>query len=900
MALTSGTRLGSYEITSQLGAGGMGEVYRATDSKLKRDVAIKVLPAEFLQDADRLERFEREAQLLAQLHHPNIASVFGLEESGGSRALVMEMVDGDDLSARIARGPIPLDEALPIARQIAEALEAAHAAGIVHRDLKPANVKVKADGTVKVLDFGLAKALEPAPLSGGGLANSPTLTGRATQLGMIMGTAAYMAPEQARGSAVDKRVDVWAFGVVLYEMLTGDQLFDGESAVDTLSAVMRKEIDLGRLPAHTPPELRRLMRRCLERIAKNRLHDIADARIVLDELQRGVQEESPSAGPTAPPPTRRLWVPLASVAALALAAGAGAGWLSHRPPPSATPARWALALPDGYTLSTGDFPQLALSEDGRLQAVVAADESSTPQLLLRSVDQIEPRVLAEAAGANSPFFSPDGAWIGFFRDNGLFKIAVSGGPPIPLASVTAAVLSRGATWSRDGYIYFTPAVNQPLSRVAESGGDVEKVTKLEAANDERTHRWPQALPDGSAILFTCDSFGSTEYYDDARIEAVRPSTGERKVLVEGASQAWYAGGGHLLFARGGSVFRVPFDPKSLSVTGSPEIAVQGVATDVGSGAVQFAVSPSGAALWAPGSLAARYTLSWVDRHGAEVPAAVTQAPYNEAELSPDGKRVALIGGSGGLADVWVADLERGTQTRITSGESVLNPTWSRDATRLAYIVRAETSGKERRWRLMIKPADGSRDAVLVLDSPRFISLGDFTPDGKEIVFSSQTPGANKADLYALALSSGSTPRLIVGDGFNKREAVVSPDGRYLAYVSNEGGQTAVFVRPYPAGEGRWPISPLLSLEPRWSPDGRELFFRCRATLYRVPVETRAGFSPGKADAVFDRVSNGGGVKTYAPAPDGARFFTFRSPAGRGSMRTVNLDLGFSGRIAGPP
>jgi len=336
MSLSSGTRLGAYEITSKLGAGGMGEVYRATDSKLRRDVAIKVLPAAFTEDADRLERFEREAQLLAQLHHPNIASIFGLEESGGTRALVMEMVEGEDLSARIARGPVPIDEALPIARQIAEALEAAHAAGIIHRDLKPANVKVKADGTVKVLDFGLAKSMEPTALSGGNLANSPTLTGRATQLGMIMGTAAYMAPEQARGSAVDKRVDIWAFGVVLYEMLTGDQLFDGESAVDTLSAVMRQEIDLAKLPAGTPAELRRLLRRCLERNAKNRLHDIADARIVLDELQRGIQEEAPGAPAIAAPPLRS-WVLLVAIGALALALGVGAGWLVRRPGMAAPP-----------------------------------------------------------------------------------------------------------------------------------------------------------------------------------------------------------------------------------------------------------------------------------------------------------------------------------------------------------------------------------------------------------------------------------------------------------------------------------------------------------------------------------------------------------------------------------
>ena len=896
MSFDPGTRLGSYEIKTKLGAGGMGEVYRATDGKLKREVAIKVLPAAFLQDADRLERFEREAQILAQLHHPNIASIFGLEESNGVRALVMEMVEGQDLSSIIERGPMPLTDALAVARQIAEALEAAHGTGIVHRDLKPANVKVKADGAVKVLDFGLAKAMEPAAISGGDLANSPTLTGRATQLGMIMGTAAYMAPEQARGSAVDKRADVWAFGVVLYEMLTADRLFDGESAVDTLSAVMRKEIDLGRLPAGTPAELRRLLRRCLERNAKNRLHDIADARIVIDEVMRGGGEDAPVAAAAAAAP-RTSWIPLASIAVLALMLGAGAGWLSRRPTsvPSGPAPRWALAIPDGYTLSTGDFPQLAISEDGRLQAVVVTDESLTPQILVRSSDQVEPRILPETSGANTPFFSPDGRWIGFFRGRGLYKVPVAGGPPVELAPVVSE-LARGGTWSRDGFIYFTRTVNVGMSRVPEGGGAVTETTSVNVGVDQRTHRWPQALPDGSAILFTVDSFDSTEYYDDARIEAIRPATGERKVLIEGASQARYAGGNRLVFGRGGSLYAVEFDAKSLTVRGAPELVLQGVATDVGSGAVQFALSPSGAALWAPGSLSARYALSWADRHGVDTRTSVADAPYNEAELSPDGKRVALVGGTGGSSDLLISDLDRGTQSRLTSGLSTLNPTWSPDGKQIAYVVRTETPSKERRWQIVLQPADGSRDATKIFESDEFLTLGDFTPDGRQIVFTSQVPGGGKGDILTLPVTGG-TPTTILSDAFNKREAVVSPDGRYLAYVSNEGGtgQVAVYIRPFPAGDGRWIVSPPISLEPRWSPDGRELFFRSRALLYRVAIETRGGFSPGKAEVLFDRVSNGGGVKTYRPAPDG-RFFTFRTPAGRGSMRTVNLDLGFAERI----
>ncbi|MGE4190357.1 MAG: protein kinase, partial [Thermoanaerobaculia bacterium] len=700
-----GSRLGNYGITAKLGEGGMGEVWRATDTRLDREVAIKVLPAAFTADPERLARFEREAKLLAQLHHPHIASIFGLEESDGVRALVMELVEGPTLAERIGRGALPVDEALPIARQIAEALEAAHEKGIVHRDLKPQNIKLTPEGAVKVLDFGLAKAMEPAAVGSSSepgrsptLMNSPTLTAAGTQLGMILGTAAYMAPEQARGGIADKRVDIWAFGVVLFEMLTGEGLFLEGSVVDTLSAVMRKPIELENLPAGTPPALRRLLRRCLERNPKNRLHDIADARIVIDEVLAGGSDPevvvAPPAATTAAP--RRVW-PMVLAVAAALAAGAVVDrWLAPASAPDEPDARWALAIPDGYSLSNAEFPQIAISDDGRLQAAVVVDDTDTPRILLRDRNEFVARVVPDTERAHTPFFSPDARWIAFYRDSSLYKVPVAGGPPIRLAEASGQ--TRGATWSRDGHIYFTQDSVGGLFRVPEQGGAVTAATELDEARDERTHRWPQALPDGSAVLFTCDTQASTEYYDDARIEAVRPATGERRVLVEGSSQGRYAPGGHLIFARGGALYAIDFDEKALEVRGSPTLVAQGVATDVGSGAVQFATAAVGTAIWAPGGNTASYRLVWIDRDGTETATTIPEAPYGEIELSPDGRRAALVGGEGGVSDLWVADLERGTVTRMTVGDYVNNPDWTSDGSRIIYGTGAR-GGTGQRFRI---------------------------------------------------------------------------------------------------------------------------------------------------------------------------------------------------------
>ena len=904
-----GQRLGPYEITAKLGEGGMGEVYRATDSRLKREVAIKVLPAAFTEDKERLARFEREAQLLAQLHHPNIASIFGLEESGGVKALVMELVDGPTLAERLEAGPLSLTESLSFALQIAQALEEAHEKGIVHRDLKPQNVKASSEGKAKVLDFGLAKAMDASGSSSSAadlarsptIMNSPTLTAvHGTQLGVILGTAAYMAPEQARGGTVDKRADIWAFGVVLYEMLTGRSLFAGPTVSDTLAGVLKTAIDFQDLPADTPPAIRRLLRRCLERNPRNRLHDIADARLVLEEVLAGKSDEAPTAAPAAAPslPGRPAWWTVAALAGV-LALGFAAGFLLQRPQPPqpGAGARWALAIPEGLALATDNVPQIALSEDGRLQVVVAVDARGETRLLLRTVDEAEPHPVPETEGALAPFFSPDGAWIGFFRERELLKVPTVGGAVVRIAAISGqANQIRGASWSRDGFIYFAPNVAEPISRISANGSTAEVVTKLDLARDERTHRWPQALPDGKAVLYTSDTTASTEFYDDARIEAWVLSTGERRVLVEGSSQARCCAGGRLIFARGGTLFAQPFDQHSLALSGSPEAVVQRVATDVSTGAVQYALSSSGAALWVPGGLLAQYELYWIARDGSATPVPLPPAQYNESVLSPDGRRVALVGGPGGASELWVAELERGVVSRLTRGESVSNPVWTPDGSRIAYRSRA-SSAQNRRDQIAWRAADGSREAETLYESAQLALPSAFTPDGSRLVFSETKAGTQIMDVFLLPLAGPRRPELLLGSEMAEREAVISPDGRWVAYVSNESGGLNTYVRPFPAGEGRWQISLDNGAEPRWSPDMKELYYRRASDILRVPIETSGGFRVGRPELAVDRVSVGGFIHTYTIAADG-RVLTPRSPNPLHGARILHLDLGFAQRLAG--
>jgi serine/threonine-protein kinase len=891
MPLSPGQRLGVYEITAKLGEGGMGEVYRATDTSLKRDVAIKVLPAAFAADAERLTRFEREAQVLAQLHHPDIASIFGFHESDGHRFLVLELVPGETLEERIKRGPIPHDETIAIAAKIADGLEYAHERGIVHRDLKPANVKLTPQGEVKILDFGLAKAVTGEAAPGAPTSTPtivPTMTSAGTAVGLILGTAAYMSPEQARGRPVDKRADVWAFGAVVYEMLTGARPFEGETISDTIAAVLTKQLDLAQI---RDARWRRLLARCLERDPKLRLRDIGEARIA---LTAAAPEETPAAAAPAPASSSRL---LLAVLPVAVAASLAAGWWMHRPRETRPPdARWSLAVPEGLSIAKESYVEIAVSRDGSLQALTVLDAASVPHILLRSEGAVQARLLQDTERAHAPFFSPDGKWLAFFRDGKLFKLPVAGGPPIHLADATGQ--PRGAVWSADGFIYLSIDATSPIVRVKDGGGPLSSVTKLDDARGERTHRWPDPLPGGNAVLFTCDDQKSTEYYDDARIEVVRPSTGERKVVLEGASMARYAPSGFLVFARGGTLYAIRFDPKTLSTSGSPYPVVEGVATDVSTGAVQYALSQDGRAVWVPGDASVAWKELWVGRDGTEVSVPIPPAPYNELALSPDGKRLALTGGDGGVSDLWVYDLERDSMARLTTGQFITRPVWTPDGRRIAFGTRLQgPKSLTNAWQIVWMPADGSSGQETLFEKERTQAPSGFTADGRVLLFDGLNGDGSQRDIWRLPIDGDRKPSLVVGGPAMKSYGALSPDGRFLAYTSTEGGLPSVFVRPFPAGDARWQISTPQGTEPRWSADGRELFYRWGGTISVVRIDTSHGFTPGRPERLFDRASTAIGITTFGVAPDGKRLFTFRSPTGATELRTVSMDLGFASRLA---
>jgi serine/threonine-protein kinase len=895
MSVAPGSRLGPYEITAKLGEGGMGEVYRATDSKLRREVAIKVLPAAFTADPERLARFEREAQLLAQLHHPNIASIFGLEESGGERALVMELVEGPTLAERMEQGALPLEESLAIARGIAEALEAAHEKGIVHRDLKPQNVKLAPGGTVKVLDFGLAKAMDAAAgsVAAADLArsptmmNSPTVTAmQGTQLGVILGTAAYMAPEQARGGMVDKRADIWAFGVVLHEMLTGRSLFGGDTISDTLAGVLKSEIDWKALPAGTPPALRQLLRRCLERNPRNRLHDIADARIVIEEIASGKADDLPEAPPAGP--ARRGVSPVLWVAGViaALAAGlAGGRLLSRGATPDEPEVRLPIALPSDWKYADADTPLVAISRDGRRRAVAAAKEDGRTGLLVSELSEVDWRELPGTSGATSPFFAPDGNWIGYFGPDKLMRVAFDGGPPLPVAEKTG-IQTRGAVWLADGSIVYSPEAVSALWRIPAAGGAAQPLTELDAKANERTHRWPDALPDGSAVLFTVDTTATTEFYDDADIDAVVVATGERRKLLRGASAARYLDPGVLLFARGGTLFAVRFDASKLTTEGSPVPVQQQVATTVSSGAAQFAVSSSGALLWAPGE--AQMTGAqpvWLDRQGTRTPAATTAGNNMQLELAPDGRRLALATNVSGAIDLWIVDLETGSRSRLTFDGDVSDPTWSADGRRVAYLRSggAVGGGSDLYWKL----ADGTGEAEPLVTGPEIVYSGSFSPDGRYFLYDRTAVGGD-GDIWYITLDAERRQRPFVATEALEIGGRFSPDGRWVAYSAQLGGQNEIFVRPFPPGSGHWQISSSGGIEPHWSRDGRELYYRNRGSLFVVKVDTRRGFAPASPERIAGGLRSGDNLRTYWPAPDGTRFIAL--PGWEVSRDTAQVNL----------
>jgi eukaryotic-like serine/threonine-protein kinase len=851
VSLAPGTRLGPYEIRGVIGAGAMGEVYRAHDTKLRRDVAVKVLPDSLATDPERLSRFEREAQALAAISHPNIAAVHAVED----RAIIMELVDGEDLAERIGRGALPLDEALPIAREIADALDAAHAQGIVHRDLKPANIRITPDGHVKVLDFGLAKALAPAgaePPTSVPM-NSPTMTARATHMGVILGTAAYMAPEQARGRAVDRRADIWAFGCVFYEMLTGRRLFDGENVTDVLSAVVREEPDV----AQAPPNMRRLLKKCLEKDPKRRLRDIGDAWDLIDDTS------------TRPPPpqprgARLPWI----VAAFAAGAIGAVALMLLRGTPAEPQARFEVPWPGAAdTGGAGGARFFQVSPDGRALAIV-----SQSVLWVRPIDSIEPTQLEHTEGATYPFWSPDGTSIGFFAGGQLKRIARTAGP---VRRICDAPEGRGAAWSPNGTIVFSQNFGyKGLLRVSADGGNPVAVTKLTTTGASDGHRYPQFLPDGEHFLY----LSLTGDKATAGVYAGSLSGSLPVRVLEGQDNALYAppagpGFGHLLFRRGETLMAQGFDTRRFALAGEPFPVAEGVGQAENTGLGAFSISPYMLAHGAVINAAAE--LVWRDRSGSTLGATGPAAPSDAFSLSRDRQRLAVaIRSSVRMedADIWVQTLPGGSPSKFTFGPSPgwSRPAWSPDGREIAYAT-ADNAGLAG-YEIHRKRADMTGSEDTLLRSGTIVFLWEWSGDGKFLVYSTAS------DLWLLPLDGTRTPVQFTKTPGEEEFGQVSPDGKWLAYASADRGQSHVYVQSMrEPGQGKL-VSANGGSQPRWRADGKELFYRATdGQLMAVPV---AG--PGFASPAFEhgtpvrlpvQIPAHGNLNrfTYDAAADGQRF-----------------------------
>jgi Tol biopolymer transport system component len=864
-----------YRILSKLGEGGMGAVFRATDTKLNRDVAIKILPDAFAADPDRLARFAREAQVLASLNHPNIAAIYGLEE----RALVLELVEGPTLADRIAQGPIPGEEALPIARQIAEALEYAHERGIVHRDLKPANVKVTPEGRVKVLDFGLAKALGGDPAAGDP-ASSPTLTMRATMAGLILGTAGYMSPEQAKGKPVDCRADIWAYGVLFVEMLTGVSMYQGETVSETLASVIKDKPDLERLPASTSPAIRRLLRRCLDKDPRRRLQSIGEARIAIDDAP--LEEAAVAPAPAAAAPARGSRWTLAAVAVCALAAIAcGVGWWRSMRPVERRMMRFSVDLgPDSIR---GGQITAAISPDGQRLAYMVRGPGGLSHLATRLLDQSAGAVLAGTGNAEHPFFSPDSQWIGFFAEQKMKKISVQGGAAVTLCETTGP--PRGAWWAEDGNI-IANIDNSRLFRVPSAGGNPELVGKPEQ-HGERTWRWPQVVNHGQTVIFTGAATAIGLGYENANIEALSLKSGQVKVLQRGGYFGRYLPSGHLTYIHQGTLFAAAFDLERLEVVGSPAPVVEEVAGVSAQGGGQLDFSGTGTFVYLSGKGPdSTWALSWIDATGNADPVWVNGTAILTPKLSPDGKRIAgAIGG-----DIHVYDIARGSSTRLTFNAAEQNRrlVWAPDGKHLVYSSQTNDG-----WVLSWIRADGASQPYKLYGigggETGVISPGSFSPDGRRLAIAQLDAAGQSSKIVVLPLDLSDAerpvpgmPETVVSDAGGNGDPMFSPDGRWLAYIvfGSQGAQ--VFVRPYPATatSGRWQVAGAGRF-PLWAPNGRELFYQSSdGRLWSVAVHTSGqSFSAGKPQPWGSAaVARTGGFMSFDIAGDGRRFLGFPTSA----------------------
>ena len=816
MRLSPGTRLGSFEVIGGLGEGGMGEVYQARDTVLQRDIALKLVHPDFCHHPDSLARLRREARALAALNHPNIATLHGLEEFGGSCGLVMELVGGDTLAEILRRRRLKIQEAFRMAAQIAAALEAAHEQGVIHRDLKPANIKITADGTVKVLDFGLAKTSEEE-------GRDSTLM---TAAGAVLGTAPYMSPEQTRGEDVDRRSDVWAFGCVLYEMLSGRLAFDGRSRTDIAVAILEKDLDWSALPAETPSSIRRLLRRCLEKDRHRRYRDIGDARL---ELEDAVAAERPSDPPAAPAGARRVdrkpaWqysIALLVGGAVLGALGAMAWPRSPASPLDAAEARFSITLPDEERLAPTALGSLAIGPDGRLVVYVAA-RGATTHLMMRNLDGGPARPLQGTSGAISPFFSPDGDSIGFFADGKLKRVPVAGGTPVAICDAPDGL---GGTWSRSGTIVFASATGAPLQKVSADGGAPARATELDVSRGEFSHRWPEFLPDGDTVVFTVGTVGE---WDDAEIAAQSLRRGTRTNILKGGTNPRYFASGHLTYAHDGAIWAVPFDPRRLTTRGAPARVLEGVATSA-DGAAQFAVSDAGTTVYHPSVPLSSRRLVVVDGR-AQTPLAAPPHAYVTPRVSPDGTRV-LLGVADSAEHVWSYDLNAGTLTQLTFEAANRSPIWSPDGKRVTFA-----SNRHGPLNLFVVPAsaDGPTERLTTADALQL--AGSWSPDGETLALMEQHPTTGR-DVWLMRRSGERTA--VANSVADESAPRFSPDGRWLAYVSNESGPPQVYVRAVNGSPPR-KLSASSGSEPVWRPDSGAVYFRSDGKLLVVPV---AGGAP---------------------------------------------------------
>jgi serine/threonine-protein kinase len=873
--------LGPFRILEKLGEGGMGEVYRATDTVLKRQVALKVLPPDVASDPDRVARFQREAEVLASLNHPHIAQLYGLERSTGTLALVMELVEGPTLADRIASGPIPVDEALPIARQIADALEAAHEQGIVHRDLKPANIKVRDDGTVKVLDFGLAKAMDSNAGAGSNqpaLTTSPTTTSPAlmTGVGTLLGTAAYMSPEQAKGRPADKRSDIWAFGCVLFEMLTGRRAFEADDVSETLASVLRSEPDWSAVPGVVSPAQRLLLRRCLEKDRRARIPDIAAVRFLMDE-------QLPAANiPDAVvrPQTRARF----AAAALILAALAAlAAWYS-KPTPAAeppSPVAFAFSPAAGPITTPSPFRDVAISPDGRTIVYGAGASQGQSRLYVRNLGDLDARPLTDVA-TGAPFFSPDGRWVGFVSSpqRELRKVPIGGGPSTRLCTIPG--IFEGATWLPDGRIAFGAGGGaSALYVVSAVGGTPERLTKPSAPPNQVRYALPSRLPDGHHLLVSIGTGPGGGNASTTRTVVFDIDTKEEKTIIDDGTQAEYVEGGFIVYASERTLRARHFDLKTLTAQPESAVIAEALPMKAASGAVDFSVSPNGTLVYVrdTGSVGAQRALVWVDRYsGRETPIAAPLRPYTYARLSPDGKRIALDIRDE-TTDIWVWDVAREQLSPLTRTPALeTSPVWTPDGRRIIFGSTRDGGAAT----LFALPTDGSESEFERLAGGDFNQVPSaMTPDGR-LVFTQQ--GAGGSDSMLIRLDDGHRIEPLIRTDANEENAVISSDGKLVAYQSNESGSTEVWVRPFPdIKTARYSISTNGGTRPLWAPDSRELFYvDAEGFLTSVSIHETPQFQAGKPTRLFETRYFAGGqamnARTYDISPDGKRLLMIKDGA----------------------